>query len=275
MAVDRRAPARTRTNGDRRHDGPQQPLRRRPATPSHRLTPAGQSLLGGGTEGNRLLTSQTAAVLILLLAVLGITILRVQQLLSVHMFVGMLLIGPVGLKLASTGYRFTRYYTRNPSYRRAGPPRPALRLMAPIVVISTIAVFGTGVALLLIGPSSRGTLLPLHKASFIVWIVFTGLHVLGHIAEVPGAISRRYEGEMVRRYAQAAEELPGMRPPAPTATGALPTHGVAEWDAHGTGRAGRIISLSGALLGGLVLAVVSIAWFHPWLQAVQFFVGGK
>ena len=38
------------------------------------------------------------------------------------MFLGVLLIGPVALKLASTGYRFVRYYTSEPRYRRKGPP---------------------------------------------------------------------------------------------------------------------------------------------------------
>jgi len=227
------------------------------------------SLLGGGTDGNQLLTAQTGAILLVLLAILGVTILRIGQLLSIHMFVGMLLIGPVALKLASTGYRFARYYTLSPSYRKAGPPAPALRLIAPLVVISTVAVFATGVALLLIGPSSRDVLVPLHKASFIVWIVFTGIHVLGHIAEIPGAISARYEG-LTRGFAEATEQLPGMHRPA---TSALQTDGVKEWDAHGTGRAGRLLSLSGAMTAGVVLAVVSIAWFGPWLNSVQFFVG--
>lgn len=274
MAVDRRAPARPRTENDPRLDLLQRLPERgeRRHAQARRQAPRGRrSLFGGGTDGNRLLTAQTGAILLVLLAVLGITILRIGQLLSVHMFVGMLLIGPIALKMASTGYRFTRYYTRNPRYRQAGPPRPALRLIAPLVLISTIAVFGTGVALLLAGPSSRGILLPLHKASFIVWIAFTGLHVLGHIAEIPGALNPRYEGEMTRRFAEATEELPGMRSQAPAH--GLPTHGVPEWDAHGTGRTGRLISMSGAMIGGIVLAVVSVAWFDPWLHAVQFFVG--
>ena len=38
-----------------------------------------------------------------------------SQLLWVHLFVGMVLIGPVLLKMASTGYRFARYYTANPA----------------------------------------------------------------------------------------------------------------------------------------------------------------
>ena len=36
------------------------------------------ALIGGGTDGNELLTSMTGAILIVLLAVLGITILRIH-----------------------------------------------------------------------------------------------------------------------------------------------------------------------------------------------------
>jgi hypothetical protein len=51
------------------------------------------------------LTAAVAAVLIVLLAVEGATIPWTRPLLTVHVFVGMLLLGPVALKLASTGYR--------------------------------------------------------------------------------------------------------------------------------------------------------------------------
>jgi len=78
-------------------------------------------LHGGGPDGNEQLTATTGVILVALLAVLGVTILRVQQLISVHLFVGLLLLGPVALKMASTGYRFVRYYTHSDAYRRKGP----------------------------------------------------------------------------------------------------------------------------------------------------------
>ena len=70
-------------------------------------------LIAGGTAGNEQLTAATGVVLLVGLAVLGVTIVRIGSLLNVHMFLGMLLIGPVALKMASTGYRFVRYYTAN------------------------------------------------------------------------------------------------------------------------------------------------------------------
>ena len=111
--------------------------------------------------------------------------------LNAHMFLGMLLLGPVALKMGSTGYRFVRYYAGNDAYRRKGPPPIELRLLAPFVVVLTVAVFATGVALLLVGPEHRGILGPLHKITFIAWLAVTALHVLGHLVELPRALAAR------------------------------------------------------------------------------------
>ena len=127
----------------------------------------------GGTDGNERLTTITGVILLGLLAVIGVTILRIDQLMSVHLFVGLLLVGPVALKLASTGYRFVQYYTGNPEYVRKGPPELALRLIAPIVVLTTVVVLASGIVLMFKGAAHRDPWLLIHKASFIVWVVFT------------------------------------------------------------------------------------------------------
>src|SRR5947209_19688083 len=101
----------------------------------------------GGVAGNARLTGAVAVALLVLLAAEGVTIPFIGQLLGPHMFIGLLLIPPVALKLASTGYRFARYYTGNETYVRKGPPPVLLRMLAPGVVLTTLAVFGTGVAL--------------------------------------------------------------------------------------------------------------------------------
>jgi hypothetical protein len=51
------------------------------------------------------------------------------------------------LKLASTGWRFVRYYTRNRAYVALGPPQIAMRLLAPLLVIATVVLLGSGVAM--------------------------------------------------------------------------------------------------------------------------------
>ena len=108
----------------------------------------------GGSDGNSRLTALTAAVLLVLLAVEGATLLSLQTLLSWPIFVGMLLVPIVGLKLASTGHRFLRYYTRRAEYVLAGPPPGPLRLLGPVVVLSPAGLFATGVALAVLGRSS-------------------------------------------------------------------------------------------------------------------------
>ena len=110
----------------------------------------------GGSDGNEQLTAITAAALLLLLAIEGATLLRIQSLLTVHAFVGMLLIPVVALKLASTGWRMLRYYRNEPDYVRRGPPHIVLRaLVAPVIILSTLVLFATGVALLALG-ETRG-----------------------------------------------------------------------------------------------------------------------
>ena len=186
-------------------------------------------LFAGGTAGNEQLTAATGVVLIAMLAALGVTIVAIARLLDAHMFIGMLLIGPVALKIASTGYRFLRYYASDPAYRAKGPPWIVMRAIAPVVVLSTIVVFATGVALLLVGPGDRGTLTLLHKASFIVWVAFTALHVLGHVLELPAALR-------VRRTL----------------------------DDRGSGLGARAILLASALVVGLVLALLATGRFGAW-----------
>jgi hypothetical protein len=137
----------------------------------------------GGPEGNEILTSATAVVLTGLLLAEGITIVRMLGLVSAHMFIGMVLIPPVLLKLGSTGYRFARYYTGSRAYRAKGPPLLPLRLLAPVLVVTTFGVFVTGVLLLVAGHKSD-TLLLIHKVSFIVWGVVFAMHFLAYVPQV-------------------------------------------------------------------------------------------
>jgi hypothetical protein len=173
-------------------------------------------LLVGGTEGNRRLTATTAAVLLVLLAAEGTTLVAIRPLLSVHIFLGMLLIPPVALKLASTGYRFARYYLRDAAYRREGPPNLLMRLLvAPFVIASTLGLFASGVALLAVGPGG-GIVLGIHKAAFLVWFVALSAHVLAYVLRVPQLIradfgnAARQSGVPLRRFVVAAALVAGV-----------------------------------------------------------------
>ncbi len=157
-----------------------------------------------GVAANERLTALTGGVLIVLLALIGITVLSVRRLLPEHFLLGFLLIPPVAVKLASTGYRFGRYYTGDSQYRRAGPPQLFMRLIGPVVVISTVAVFATGTELWLFGLRFGSIWVEAHKLSFMVWLPATAIHVLGHLSrtsqvaaeEISATVSR---GTIMRR----------------------------------------------------------------------------
>lgn len=136
-----------------------------------------------GVEGNARLTGLLAVVLLILLALEGVTIPFIGSLLTAHVFIGVLLIPPVLYKVASTTWRFAKYYVGDPRYRRKGPPVMVLRLLGPIVVILTLVVIGSGVGLVLLPRAQRGFMLTIHQASFVLWFGAMTIHVLGHLVE--------------------------------------------------------------------------------------------
>jgi hypothetical protein len=215
---------------------------------ARRRTGARGSLLGGGIDGNEQLTAMAGVILTALLAALGITILRIGQLIWLHLFLGLLLVGPLFLKVASTAYRFIRYYMRDAIYVAKGPPMLALRAMGPLLVLSTVAVFASGVVLLFVGPRNRDTSLLIHKASFIVWGVLFGLHLIAHVPSLPRSL----------RAVRLGDEA---RAPDGLNQGGLAGH---------SGAAGRWIALAGTLVAGMVLAIVLIPDFSLWTAAGAF-----
>ncbi len=187
---------------------------------------------GRGPAGNARLTAATGVVLLVLLAAEGVTLLAFATLLSAHVFIGMLLVPPLALKLGSTGYRFARYYLGSAPYRLAGPPQAFMRMLGPVVIASTLALFGSGVAMLALGPSD-GWVVSIHKASFVVWFVAVVLHVLGHVLRVPGLASADYrrsnaprEGSLLRRSAIALALVAGLVLAVATLQYSAPWHSV-------------------------------------------------
>lgn len=246
--VQPRRPARTETvtGAVRRLDGGDLPDRHPAATlPPQRHLPGSPTGPPGAdssrrrrridsVEGNARLTGSTAAVIFVLLAAEGMTILRVHSLIRPHVFIGMLLVPPVLLKMGSTGWRFARYYLGDPDYRRKGPPPPLLRLLGPAVVILTVAVLGTGIGLVL-GPTSlRSQLLLLHKASFVVWLVVMTVHVLGHLLETARLAPRDWAVRTRRQVRRA---------------------GLRQW------------ALALSVAAGLVAGVLVLPHVGPWLAA--------
>ena len=185
-----------------------------------------------GPPGNERLTSSTGLVLLILLAVETLTTLALSSFLSVHIFLGLLLLPPVALKLATTGWRFARYYTRSKPYRLEGPPRLLMRMLAPLLVASTLTLFGSGVAMIIVGHGG-GVLLTVHTLSFIVWGVLMIVHVLAYLTRVLRV-------------------------------------GTADWrrtaDRIVAGASSRRAALGGALLAGVILALATYPVQQSWLS---------
>ncbi len=189
-------------------------------------------LFVGGSAGNEHLTLAVAALLLVLLAVEGATLLDVGAFLTVHAFVGMLLIPVIALKAGSTGWRLLSYYRGGEEYVRRGPPNVVLRmLVAPVLILSTIVLFGTGV-LLLARDQTDGTIVGLHKASFFVWLGAASLHVLAHLLRLPGLWRLRAPGVALRATLVGASLAAG----AVLATATLP--GADQLQDHATGHIG-------------------------------------
>ena len=139
--------------------------------------------------------------------------------------------GPVLLKIGSTTWRFARYCLASPEYRRKGPPPALLRLLGPFLVVLTLAVLASGIALLLGPPSVRSELLTIHKATFILWIAAMVVHVLGHLVDTARLAPKDF-------YRRTRRQVRGA--------------GTRQW------------ALVGALCLGLVLAVVVTPKVGPW-----------
>jgi hypothetical protein len=149
-----------------------------------------------------------------------------------HIFLGLLLLPPVALKLGGTTWRFLRYYGGSQPYRKAGPPRLALRLLAPLLVASTLSLFGTGVALIVVGHGG-GALRTLHTLSFIVWGVLMAVHVLAYLSHTlrVGTADWRVRAETVVAGARS-----------------------------------RRAALAGALLAGVIVALATYPAQQAWLS---------
>jgi hypothetical protein len=143
-----------------------------------KLPPSGQL----NPDGNERLTGAVGLVLLVLTIVeLATLLLGLHQFLSLHVFVGFVLIPPVLLKLASTGWRFMRYYRRNEPYRLKGAPQLAMRLLAPLLVAATVVLFGSGVAMGILHGHWLVVARQLHGPASVIWMILLGVHVLVYL----------------------------------------------------------------------------------------------
>ncbi|MGH3202412.1 MAG: hypothetical protein ACRDOA_14330 [Streptosporangiaceae bacterium] len=214
-----------------------------------KMAPSGRAARSGGAEGNERLTVLSGAVLLVLLAVECYTILRIGRLLTLHVFLGMLLLGPVTLKAGSVLYRFARYYTRSEPYRRKGPPALLLRLIGPLIMLSTACVFGSGIMLAVTGPGN-GPWLTVHRLSFIAWACVVTIHVLAHVPRLPRLLAAEARGVCLPQGETGGPAVAGRH-----ARRAMEVLG---------GRGTRLALLVASLLAGLVIALLTVHLAGKW-----------
>lgn len=180
---------------------------------------------------NERLTAMAALVLFVLILVELLVTAKLHTLLSVHIFVGVLMSGPLVVKMFSTGYRFVRYYTGSSVFVEKGPPHWLLRLAAPFLVFLTMLVFVSGFALVILGPKRMGIFFDVHAASVALWIPLVAVHVYAYLRKVP----RNVAGDLANQPA-----------------------------AHVPGRNGRLTLNVLSLVVGLVAAIMMIPVSTPW-----------
>jgi hypothetical protein len=183
--------------------------------------------------GNERMTALAGAVLLVLILVELVSAAILRTLLSIHVLVGVLMAGPLVVKLGSTFSRFLRYYTGSPAFVRRGPPHLALRVMAPLLIATTLVVIGSGIGLVVTGQQNAGPLLPLHGFSVLVWLPLIAIHVFAHILRVPRLVSDDWSKPSGKSLA--------------------------------AGRGRRLGMNLGALLAGAVAAILLFPGAAPWI----------
>jgi len=153
-------------------------------------------------DGNERLTAAVGVILVVLTLIeIATLLLGLHTFLSWHVFVGLVLVPPVAVKLATTGWRFARYYSRNEVYREKGPPQLLMRLLAPILVAATIVLFGSGILMGVTHGEALRIARRLHGPSSVVWLIALGLHVLVYTPRAFHAIA----GDLAARSRAAVE----------------------------------------------------------------------
>jgi len=185
---------------------------------------------------NERMTALAGMILLGLMMVELVAAANLHALLSVHVYVGVLLAGPLVVKLGSTGYRFLSYYTGTSAFVHRGPPSLPLRILAPLLVAMTLLVLGSGIGLLVTGPALAGSLLPIHNISALVLLPIIVIHIVAHIRRAPRLVANDWRK-------QSAEQVPGR---------------------------GRRLGVNlGALMLGAIAALLLLPAAAPWFTWVE------
>lgn len=151
--------------------------------------------------GNERLIALVGTVLLVLIGAEIIIAMNMHALMSIHIFVGVLLTVPLFVKIGSTGYRFLHYYTGSPAFVQKGPPRLEMRLLAPLLLLTSLSLITSGITLALLGPINEWSVwvLRLHALSVMCWLPLLVLHVGAYIWRMPRLLLADWQKRAIRR----------------------------------------------------------------------------
>jgi hypothetical protein len=213
-------------------------------------------------DRNERITAIAGGVLFVLIIVELLVTASLDGLVTEHIFVGILLSGPLVVKMSSTGYRFVRYYMREPEFVRSGPPNIILRLLAPFLVLTTILLFISGFGLAF-GHDDR-LFGPIHSTSVAIWIPLTAVHAYAYIRKVPVLIAsdwnRQSKYQVSGRKGRLGINILGLMVGAIAAIIMLPLYAPENGWGH------LAFHLPGPLSLGIVVAIIAVLVAIPLLR---------
>ena len=211
-------------------------------------------------ERNKRITAIAGTVLFVLIIAELVVTMNLEGLRSQHIFIGVLLAGPLVVKMCSTGYRFFRYYTKSPEYVRSGPPNILLRILAPVLVVITILLFISGFGLAFGGDAYEGLFHTIHEVSVTLWLPLLAVHIYAYIRKATGLIANDWTSKSKYR-------VPGREGRLGINVAALILSGIAAiiltpWESEGHGH----WELPGPFALGIVASVIAILIAIPLLR---------
>jgi hypothetical protein len=130
-------------------------------------------------DGNTRLTGISASfVLALMLLEVVTVVLGAKSVITLHVAAGLVLIGPMFVKLGSVAYRMASYYRCVSEYRRRDKPSAGLRLLGGALAVLVLLLLGSGLVLIA-GPSAlHSTARSVHVATAYLTVAL----LIGHLA---------------------------------------------------------------------------------------------
>jgi hypothetical protein len=132
-------------------------------------------------DGNSRLTGISASFLLPLFLFEVVTVvLGVKSVITLHVVIGLILLGPALLKLASVTYRMVSYYRGVAAYQQRGRPTVGLRLLGAALGVLFVLLMASGLVLI-VGPNgAHGPARAIHVVTAYLVVLLLAVHLAIH-----------------------------------------------------------------------------------------------